>query len=263
MRLRKLQLLSTDEIVHSTRFRLGPLEIPNMLTLWFDAVNTKDVNALVEFLKENYQLLPYTAQFSGYQGEPCTDYHVEYANNTLLVHGVPGNITRLYEELIEQRESKHEQMPRLLFKRPSSLAEYDEAIRDYVNRSGEYIGKRQNLDTRIELLEEIIKKASSAILSVFNDTDPCHPLLNIGTDDMPSDYSKQKNPNCPAFESALVKVMFLPAERKLLKSFAGLLFERDCIYETPRHSEVLRGIVEETIKHYSGIALFEYQQDKT
>ncbi len=247
MILRRIQLMEPRNSDGMPAFK-------DELRLWVDGVTDKSVQTLESFLEEKYQLKAEVPK-----GEMDVEGYrmIEFGNNSLYQLNMPGNLCLEYAKLQSTFDTQDTSIRvlqelnegRLLRGSKFETAEaYQIAQLDYVARAG----KRQEQ----RMLRSILKEGRSVLVEVV--ADPEYAIA-VGLYDAPKNYPKN-----PQITGSLMRLKFLPfaQQKDRVKELRNLLLGEDMTYETPRHKEVLDGVLSGEIFQYNGQALFEYREWK-
>ncbi|GEM_PF-4875580 len=255
MKLRKLEL--SKDIWARYGINLHGSE----LSLWFDAVQEKDQNALDHFFCAYYPLhenpLHKKTKISREKNEPL---YAEYAQGSLYYLGGDGNLFLQYREITNATTEERMAMPDIensVFSlRPERLLEPDAGLSPaaYADRVKRYLDIRSASAAKScykEALRMHLQDVQSVLMTVMED--PHIAMRNPENHDIPKEYADK-------FQPPLMKLKFAAFPKDFLERLTGLLTAHDLTYETPRHKEILQTIVLGDLREYHGHALAEFHE---
>ncbi|GEM_PF-4279626 len=248
MRLRKIELKEKrEDYFCSALSGSGDLSwyIPKRLALWFDGVSATDFKGLTQILDELYPLQRKEkcshspeepkAEVTDY-GKGCFPYEFfgELRHEELNYPHRNPNLNRCLKVdgnyiLNDARTMKR------IFKESAEVSAH-----------GDYL----------KFLEEHLNQGSGARIWVMKNPKEWNYGDMIGYGNLTKSPTESPFP----FQSSLVEAVFIPPRQEVLRALTGLLVERQAGYETPRHQEILEGILRGTITSYGGHARREFEK---
>ncbi|MBI4979947.1 hypothetical protein HZC30_00140 [Candidatus Woesearchaeota archaeon] len=248
MRLRKIELKEKREHYILPSPSDLSWHIPQRLVLWFDAVSSAELNELKQLLTEHYPLTE-KERYRKSSEEPKVEA-INYGKGCFP-----------YEFLGELRSEESNYPPR-----NPNLSHYLKVDGNYTLKDARNMKERLEESAKIsahcsylEFLSENLKKSSGARIWVMGELEGwhysgsrCYGVLT---------QSPEEAGSSP-FQPSLVEAVFFPPRQEVLRSLMGLLVEREAGYETPRHQEILEGILKGNITAYHGHAGMEFEKQK-
>jgi hypothetical protein len=234
-----------------------PRTFNTKLQLWFDQFSKSEVQKLEDFLDAKYMLRGEQVheRVSGYRV-------VEFANHSFVQMRGKGNLfeeCRILDDAVRGYDEKEGYDSKSILRRESnqkhlstrskfpSLDEYHAAVMECADVKA--------MQAKWRYLKDLRDASSSLFIDILDNPKNSY---DVGLYGGPKDHDLKR-----PLEGPIVKLTYMPfdSQKDVVKELRNMLLG-DCEmeYETPRHKEVLNGILSGEIQEYSRCALFEYRE---
>ncbi len=211
---------------------------PQRLVLWFEDVSTDDKKGLEQLLDSYYPL------------KEEVSLTASEKRNSLVCYGKKCLPYQFYDEHQQEEQKffsaseKKMGKLRVSFSYEENLTLKDaKAMKNFIQSTSESRAHYEYLD----YLGQCLKKSSGARLWMTDDSECYGPHLTKA----PERYGAELKP-------VITELVLFPPRQEVMQGLMGFLIQQKAEYETPRHLEILEGILRGEIKEYLGNAREEF-----
>lgn len=208
------------------------------LVLWFDDVSTDDKKGLEQLLDSYYPLKEEVSLTASEEGDSLVCY-----GKKCLPYQFYDEYQQEEHNFFSASEKKMGKL-RVSFSHEENLTLKDaKAMKNFIQSTSESRAHYEYLN----YLGQCLKESSGARLWVTDGSECYGPHLTKA----PERYGEE-------FKPVITELVLFPPRQEVMQGLMGFLMQRKAEYETPRHLEIMEGILRGEIKEYLGNAREEF-----